>query len=607
MLSKEMQEIIKVNRESKLATKGLVYTPEVVLGARAGVDQFLGALPVPEEIEVKAEVINGIQGELYRYKNERSKDLDDKIVLFIHGGGFMTGSVASRRFMCTTALKYAKMDAFSMEYTQFPEGEHPEELVDAIRAWKGLLGKGYKAENIILFGESGGAMICLMLTLWLKDHQKTLPEKVCVFSPPTNLLTENESRTAREERDPMIHENVNEELAPFFSREDMASKYVSTVNADFEGFPKLLINVGSEEVLFDDSVLLAEQARQAGVDVELKIWDELFHVFTIFPAPETEEALQYIGSFLTGTSNHHNTEDEESIFDKIFSQGKEKLKVINQDAAGGFAAEQITERLYKIRVPGNVCAFLAIGEDKAALIDTGFGTGSIKAFVETITDKPLVVILTHGHFDHVGGASEFTRAFIPEKDFDLALAHSDIRTRVQGLASHGVETTEEQMTPCLNPSQLISYQPEAEFDLGGYTIKMLPMYGHTPGCHCALFVEDRVILLGDACNSIAFMYVEGCCPVEEYRDNLIDFKRKYETLYDTPVYSHPHNFGDKGIVDEMIELCTNVLDPDYSYFDVSALLGEGICAAKQFDEGYKNVDGTTANIVYRIDNLRKNG
>ena len=63
MLSKEMQEIIKVNRESKLATKDVVYTPEIVLGARAGVDQFLGALPVPEEIEVKAEVINGIQGD----------------------------------------------------------------------------------------------------------------------------------------------------------------------------------------------------------------------------------------------------------------------------------------------------------------------------------------------------------------------------------------------------------------------------------------------------------------------------------------------------------------------------------------------------------------
>ncbi len=298
MLSKEMQQWIQSNRESKQATKGMAFTPELVLGARAGLDQWLGSFPVPEEIEVCETEINGIRGEMYHYRNECNEELNDKIILFIHGGGFMTGSVASRRFMFTTAAKYAKMDGFSMEYTQFPEGEHPEELVDAIRGYKGLLAKGYRPENIYLMGESGGAMICLMLALYLKDHKKEMPGGICLFSPPANLVEENPSRTERDERDPMIQSNVNEQLKDFFSDYDLHSKYVSTVNADFTGFPRMLINVGTEEVLFDDCVQLADKAKNDGVNVELKIWDKLFHVFTIFPAPETEEALAYCGSFL---------------------------------------------------------------------------------------------------------------------------------------------------------------------------------------------------------------------------------------------------------------------------------------------------------------------
>ncbi len=297
------------------------------------------------------------------------------------------------------------------------------------------------------------------------------------------------------------------------------------------------------------------------------------------------------------------TEAAESVFDQIFSKGKVQIK--NQDAEGGFKAEKITDRLYRIYVPGNVCAFLAVGDDKAALVDTGYGVGSIKGFVQTLTDKPLTVILTHAHFDHVGGASEFECAYVPEKDLELTLLHSDKTARVQGLSANGVETTAEELTDVLSRDQLITYQPEAEFELGGLTVKMLPMYGHTAGCHCALFKEERILLLGDACNSFAFLQLDGSASIEEYRDCLIAFKEKYNDLYDTIIYSHPHNFGDKTIIDEMIGLCNDILDPDYQYIDVEHIYGDGVCMAKTIDDDYKNLDGTAANILYRKNNLRK--
>lgn len=240
MLSKEMQKWISACRETKNATKELVFTPEFILEARANQNQMAKQYPVPEEIEIKKECINGIQGEFYRFRGERDDKLNNKIVLFIHGGGFATGSVESRRLMCVNTLKHAKLDGFSMEYTQFPEGQFPEGLVDAIRGFKGLQKRGYAPEDIYLMGESGGAMLCLGLTLYLKDHGQALPGKVCVFSPATNIETENDSRISREERDPAIQGFLNRQLDFYFSDEDRKSKYASVIYGDYSGFPKFL-------------------------------------------------------------------------------------------------------------------------------------------------------------------------------------------------------------------------------------------------------------------------------------------------------------------------------------------------------------------------------
>lgn len=296
MLSKEMQQWFEVVKASK--TDVTFIPPEFALAARNAVNEGYGKFPVPEDIEVAEDTVNGISGEFYRYKGERPAELNDKILMFIHGGGFMVGSVASRRYMCVNALHYAKLDGFSVEYTQYPEGEYPEGLVDVIRAFRGLVQRGYKPENIYLMGESGGAMLCLALTLYLKDHKKPLPGKVCVFSPPTILNREPASRTERNDRDPMISSNLNAQLDIYLSEYDKQSKYLTTVDADFDGFPKLLVNVGTEEVIWDDAFTLAEKAKAAGVDVEFKPWEGMFHSFPICPAPESLAAMEYAANFL---------------------------------------------------------------------------------------------------------------------------------------------------------------------------------------------------------------------------------------------------------------------------------------------------------------------
>lgn len=298
MLSKQIQEYIKTNRQVKESIKGIELTPELLLQSRGMVDQMLGSIPVPENIEYQQTKISDIPGEFYKYTGNRDETLNDKVVLFIHGGGFATGSVTSRRYLCTTALNYAELDGFSIEYSQYPEVKHPTALNECIKVFKDLQDKGYSPENIYLYGESAGALLALTMTHYLKDHSEPLPGKICIYSSPINLKDDYDSRADREDRDPILSGKIREQLTYFSPEEDFESPYISPVFGDFTGFPEIKINVGTEEVLWDDCIELKRKCEEAGVKVTLRIWDELFHVFTMFPTPESELALKEDGEFL---------------------------------------------------------------------------------------------------------------------------------------------------------------------------------------------------------------------------------------------------------------------------------------------------------------------
>ena len=267
-----------------------------------------------------------------------------------------------------------------------------------------------------------------------------------------------------------------------------------------------------------------------------------------------------------------------------------------------FSHEIIEKNLYRIILPGNVFAYLAIGENEAALIDTGFGIGSLKEYVRTITDKPLTVLLTHGHYDHAGGAGEFDHVYIHRDDISLALRGAQKAVRLAALRD--LEYDEADIVPDLQEEQIRTFEEEQEFDPGGCIVKILPMKGHTPGMCAVLFVQHRTVLFGDACNSAAFMQLNECTTIREFRDSLLAFKKKYENEYDAVLYSHPHNFGGKEILDETISLCEDIIECR----DDSLLIGERdghpSFIAKETDGSMRRKDGLAANILYRKDKIR---
>ncbi len=297
MLSKECEALFQIMKASKEEAKKQKLTPELILQQRKALDETLGLFPIPEEIKCTETKLGNIKVEYCEYVGDQEGADPEKIALFFHGGGFTGGTIASRRHMCTNVLKRAKINGYSVEYTQYPEGKHPQGLMDCIEAFKEVQKLGYKPENIYCFGESAGAMLCLMLTMYLKDHGEAIPGKLCVFSPVINVNEDYASKFLREDRDPVILRNVNSALSCYVDDEYRTSPYISTAYGDFTGFPKLSIHVGSEEVHYDDAIILYYKCKDAGVDVTLKEWEGLFHSFPTMPLPESDEAAEEMAEF----------------------------------------------------------------------------------------------------------------------------------------------------------------------------------------------------------------------------------------------------------------------------------------------------------------------
>ena len=261
-----------------------------------------------------------------------------------------------------------------------------------------------------------------------------------------------------------------------------------------------------------------------------------------------------------------------------------------------FSSEKIRPNVTRISCAGNVYAYLAEGEEAAALIDTGFGVGSLKAYVDSLTSLPYVVLLTHGHLDHASGAGEFSEVYMNHRDLQLAEEHTKTDRRRAGFEGIPVDD----FIPPMDPERYLPLKDGQNFDLGGLTVTALELPGHTPGSMAVLIREHRLLLLGDACNSYGYLQLPESSSVREYRDSLIAF-RKNEDLYDDVIYSHPHNTGGKEILEETISLCEEVLAEDFTGISVDNVpwIGEKVLLAKAVDESSHRLDGGTANFLYR--------
>ncbi len=227
----------------------------------------------------------------------------DMAILQLHGGGYIGGMRhAYRSFAGLYNEASKRCSVLSVDYRIAPEHVFPAALEDAYDGYLWLQGAGYSPDRIVVGGDSAGGGLALALCLYLKDRGEELPCGIVAMSPWTDMTASGPSYQENYENDPlfggtddsMIH---NHEYA---ADEDLTNPYLSPLFGDYEGFPPMLIQVGSYEMLLSDSTSLAQKARDAGVKVHLSVYDGMFHVFQMAPLamPECKRAWVEVGHFI---------------------------------------------------------------------------------------------------------------------------------------------------------------------------------------------------------------------------------------------------------------------------------------------------------------------
>ena len=223
-----------------------------------------------------------------------------RAILYLHGGGYVMGSVNTHRAMIGRISRAAQARVLAINYRLAPEHPFPAAVEDATAAYRWLLKAGYQPNKIVIAGDSAGGGLTFAALVALRDARTPLPAAAVPISPWNDLAGTGASIKSRAGVDPMVGRQGLAPMARHYAGStDLKTPLLSPLYADLRGLPPLLIHVGDAEILLDDSTRIAERAKAAGVDVTLEVWPEMIHVWHVFAKllPEGQQAIDRIGEF----------------------------------------------------------------------------------------------------------------------------------------------------------------------------------------------------------------------------------------------------------------------------------------------------------------------
>lgn len=221
------------------------------------------------------------------------------VILYCHGGGYSTGSSLYARTLTGKLAMSTSMDVLSFDYRLAPEHPYPAATQDAMRVWDYLMLLGYGARDIILAGDSAGGNLALSLTLQLKKEGRLLPRGLVLMSPWTDLTSSGKSHVSKAEIDPVLNAAyLADMIRNYASGQELDNPLISPLFGDYDGFPPTYIQVGGNEILLDDSVMLYKKLLKANVSVKLDIFKGMWHVFQMSPFKTAYEAMDKNAEFI---------------------------------------------------------------------------------------------------------------------------------------------------------------------------------------------------------------------------------------------------------------------------------------------------------------------
>jgi salicylate hydroxylase len=277
-----------------------------ISGLRRGYDRFFSQFGVSRTTSVE-EVKIGNAAAVWVRPGESTSS---KVVLHFHGGGFAFGSANCSTEYCERIASAVNGRCLALEYRLAPENPFPAALEDGVAAYQWLLKEGYRASDIFLSGESAGAGLAVATAVALRNAGISKPAGIILLSPFVDCALKSPSIDASANKDPIIDRDILTYMATsYFQSHSPIDPAVSPVYADLKGLAPLLIQAGSKEVLVDDAIRLADQAKSAGVDVVLSLYQERLHIFSLYPfLPNAKNALAEIKDFAARVSpdaSHH--------------------------------------------------------------------------------------------------------------------------------------------------------------------------------------------------------------------------------------------------------------------------------------------------------------
>ncbi|MEP6968429.1 MAG: alpha/beta hydrolase [Pseudomonadota bacterium] len=271
--------------------------PTTLAERRERLDEIGSADGVAADIRFDAAQIGGVAAEWSLTPGAEVS----RLLMFLHGGGYSSGSIASHRGLVAEAGRAAGVRTLAVGYRLAPENPFPAALEDARAAYDALLAQGVDAAHVAIGGDSAGGGLTLALLAGLRAAGRPLPACAWLLSPWVDLAMTGATLATKAAVDPIISPPYLHELAAaYLAGADPADPRASPLHADLTGLPPLLIQVGSAETLLDDAARIAERAGAADVAVTLEVWPHMIHAWPLWAArlPAGRAALASAGAFI---------------------------------------------------------------------------------------------------------------------------------------------------------------------------------------------------------------------------------------------------------------------------------------------------------------------
>jgi epsilon-lactone hydrolase len=264
---------------------------------RVSYETMLSAMTLDDDVTTERVGAGGVAAEWISTPGAHQASM----VLYLHGGGYVLGSMRTHRVMLAHLARAAGCKVLGLDYRLAPENPFPAPVDDTLTAYRWLLTRGYDPRKIVLAGDSAGGGLVVAAMVAMRYVGEPMPAAGVCLSPWVDMEATGPSFVTNAASDPSVAKDRIVRMARvYLAGKSPQAPLASPIHADLRGLPPLLVQVGSIETLLDDANALTQRARAAGVQVELEVWEDMPHVWQLFAPilPEAQQAIARIGEFV---------------------------------------------------------------------------------------------------------------------------------------------------------------------------------------------------------------------------------------------------------------------------------------------------------------------